>query len=258
MAEVIRFSIVTVTFNAENVIARTIESVINQNRSDCQYIFIDGGSADNTNRIIDEYELKLHQKGITTKHISEPDKGISDAFNKGILQSEGEIVVILNADDELLPGALDRIDVEMDENTDIVYGNCQWINNERNVSYVRKSKADPSGLMYAMVLIHPATFVRKSMYDKYGLFRVDYKYSMDRELLVRMLRGGARFKYVDFLFSAMKAGGVSDKNFLPVLKEGDQIPRMYGGSELKIRIIGAKKYLKHKLSHFYRYTLKRK
>lgn len=248
----IRFSIITISFNAEKVIGRTIESVLNQNFENMEYIFVDGGSTDNTNKVIKGYAEQLNRRGISVKHISEQDKGISDAFNKGIKLSDGNIIIILNADDELCPGALRCIDEKMTDEVDILYGNCVWKNDKENISYIRKANPDPSGLIHAMQLIHPSTFVRKKMYDQYGVFRVDYKFCMDRELLVRMLRGGARFKYINFEFTIMKAGGVSDKNFWGVLREGNQIPRMYGEPEWKILFYTLKKYGKHKLSRVYR------
>lgn len=250
-----KFSVITISLNAEKIIQRTIDSVIKQNFSDMEYIFVDGGSMDATNEIINKYEEKLCLLGIAAKHISEYDKGISEALNKGIMCAEGEIIVILNADDELIEGTMKRISEEMDNDVDIIYGNCLWIDETHKLQYVRKSKANLSKLMYQMDIMHPATFIRKKMYNRHGLYDISYKFCMDEELLVRMQRGGARFRYVDYEFSIMKAGGVSDKDVWPVILEGTRIPLQYNKSEFYVMIRARIKYVRHHLAHIVRFGI---
>lgn len=242
-----RFSIITISFNAEECIGRTIESVLNQDYDNIEYLFIDGGSNDSTNKIIEEYKEKFYKKGINIKHLSEPDKGISDAFNKGINIAEGEIIVILNADDELVPGALEEIDKEFTEDIDILYGNAIWEDIENNYKKVKKAGTNISQLLYKMILIHPATFVKKSAYDKNGVFNLSYKFCMDKELLYRMYKAGAKFKYVDKELALMKAGGISDKNTVKVIKEGERMAIEYGANQLKVRINAIDKIIKSKI-----------
>ena len=252
-----RFSVITISFNAERVIQKTINSVINQNYFDMEYIFVDGGSMDLTNNIIKKNREKLKTIGINSKHISEKDKGISDAFNKGIQLAEGEIICLLNTDDELIDGALKIIDHEMNSDIDIVYGNCIWVDSAHNIQYIRKSKRDLSNLMYQMDIIHPATFVKKEMYDRYGMFDISYKYCMDEELLVRMLQGGAKFKYVDHEFTIFKAGGISDRNIWSVILEGTRIPLKYNKPKIYVMLKARIKFGRHQLAHLYRFKIKK-
>ncbi|WDM33086.1 glycosyltransferase [Priestia megaterium] len=251
-----KFSIITISFNAEKTIKNTIESVLNQNYLDYEYIFVDGGSKDSTNEIIEHYKQKLLKKGISVKHISEKDNGISDAFNKGIALAEGEIISILNADDQFLPGALEKVSQEFDSDMDVIYGNCIWNDTLRGIRYIRKSKPFPEQLLYDMVFIHPSTFVRMEAYKKYGVFKIDYKYCMDEELLYRMYKQGASFKYLDIELTLFQAGGVSDNNPWPTWKEGERLAFSYGEPLWKVKAIKLKKVIKHNLSKIRKCLLK--
>ena len=252
MSSTRRFSIITISFNSEKCITRTIESVLKQNYSDIEYIFIDGGSKDSTNKIINSYEKKLNEKGIHTIHISEPDNGISDAFNKGILKAGGEIIVILNADDELLPGSLETIDKEFTEEVDILYGNAIWDDYKNKIRKIKKAGTNLSDLLYRMIIIHPACFVKRKVYNQNGMFDDSYKYCMDKELLYRMYKLGSRFKYIDQELALMKAGGVSDLNTVKVIKEGERMAIYYGEKPLKAKLNAYYKIIRCKLIKEYK------
>ena len=112
-----KFSIVTICYNSEETIEETIQSVIMQDYSDYEYIIVDGASTDNTLQIVNKY------RGSISKCISEADKGISDAFNKGIELAEGEYITFLNSDDIMLPGTLSYVSKALNKNTDIIFGN---------------------------------------------------------------------------------------------------------------------------------------
>lgn len=164
-----KLSIVTVCYNAEQCIDRTIKSVLNQTCPVYEYIIIDGGSKDKTYNRVCSYEKSFAEKGILFKHISERDKGISDAFNKGIKMASGTLIGLINADDELLPETSEILKNECKKiDVDIYYGNCYWVDSERNLEYVSKPKHDLSKLLYNMVLIHPSTFVKKKAYEECG------------------------------------------------------------------------------------------
>lgn len=251
-----RFSIITISFNAEECIARTIESVLMQKYSNMEYLFIDGGSQDSTNQIIDSYKPRFNEVGISVIHISEPDKGISDAFNKGIHRASGQIVVILNADDELLTGSLGIIDEEFTDDVDILYGNAIWDDVENGINKIKKAGTNLSNLLYRMILIHPATFVKKRAYDKNGTFDTSYRFCMDKELLYRMYKADAKFKYVDKEFSLMKAGGVSDKNTVKVIKEGERMAIHNGAYPVKVKWNAIRNMWKCRLIKVYRKAVK--
>lgn len=243
-----KLSMITVCFNAELVIEKTILSVLKQSKKVYEYIIIDGDSKDKTMSIVNSYKGIFEEKGIRYIIISEPDKGISDAFNKGIIRASGDIIGLINADDELLVNTNLILDKEYNEKVDVYYGNCIWDEKENSLRYISKPKEkNPqklSKLLYEMVMIHPATYISKKAYDKYGLYDITFKYCMDEELLYRMVHGKAIFKYIDAEFSVFRAGGVSDVNSKKVFAEVSRIPRQYNEPELKIYMIEHKKIIR--------------
>ncbi len=249
-----RFSIVTIAYNAADDIEDTLKSVLDQNYSDFEYIIVDGASKDGTVDVIEKYLSLFADKGIRIKFKSEPDGGISDAFNKGVSQAEGEIVSIINAGDCLFSDALQTVSKHMD--TDILYGNIVWNDETHGFRYVRKASPDLHNLMFNMVIMHPATFVKKQVYDKVGLFDTSFRFAMDQEMMVRMQKAGMKFKYIDKELVEMKAGGASDSNLRKVLDECDRIPMLYGAPKLKILLFRNMKYWRTKLAHIVRHFKK--
>lgn len=215
-----KLSIITITHNVENSITRTMNSILNQTFPVYEYILIDGLSEDNTNLLIESYREGFEKKGIRFVHISERDKGISDAFNKGILTATGDLIGLINADDELLPETNKILQVQYQESIDVLYGNCLWMDEINNIKYERKASEKLEYIRYEMLMIHPSTFVRKMSYEKYGMFDTAYKYCMDEELLTRFYEGGAKFKYIDRKLTIFRAGGISDKDIITTLNEG--------------------------------------
>ena len=135
-----RLSIVTITYNVESSIARTMESVLNQTVPIYEYILIDGLSTDKTNSIIDSYRKCFENRGIKFTHISEKDEGISDAFNKGIQIASGDFIGLINSDDELMLNANELLQKNYDSNVDVLYGNCLWVYVANGIQYERKAK----------------------------------------------------------------------------------------------------------------------
>lgn len=246
-----RLSIVTITYNAENCIEKTICSVLAQSKPIYEYIFIDGGSTDKTNSLIDSYRTKIESKGTKFIHISEKDKGISDAFNKGIKRATGDFIGIINADDELLPKTNEILAQFLaSKDCDIVYGNAIWDDEKSGLRYVKKPKGNLEKLYYDLVLIHPSTFIRKVSYERQGLFNIDYKLCMDKELLLRMYIGGERFEYIDKELTIMRAGGVSDQDVIKTVREGIKLSNQYHRSKIFTYTNAGRKIVKHKLSTF--------
>lgn len=229
-----KISIITITYNSEDTLEDTIKSVISQGYEDLEYIIVDGGSTDGTLDIIKKYEKSI------TKWISEPDRGISDAFNKGIRMSEGELIGIINSDDMLMEGALKKIGENIEPDTGVFFGHgIRVYQNGRTKPYL----ADPdiSRLNCDMSFVHPATFVKKEAYETVGMFDVDLKMVMDRELLLRMLRGGVKFQFFDGFLAYYRMGGVSDKNFLKlVVPESERISIKYGMPKWKAKMYSVK------------------
>lgn len=162
-----KISIITVTFNSEATLKETIQSIRNQRYDDLEYIIVDGGSKDHTVDIIKENE------NIISKWISESDLGISDAFNKGIQMATGNLIGIINSDDMLEDNVLKVISQELKDDTDVLYGNA--ISFGEGIKPFIEKPSSLDGLYVSMTIIHPATFVRKKAYEKYGTFNIDYK-----------------------------------------------------------------------------------
>ncbi len=215
-----KISIVTITYNSQETVRKTIESVISQKYRPLEYVLVDGGSSDKTEEIISSYFTEFKARGIEYNYKSEHDEGISDAFNKGIDRATGEIIGIINSDDQLEKDVLSVVADKLDANVDVLCGDCLWVDEKKKISYIRKSKLNLDKLKHEMVIMHPTCFVRKRAYEKYGRFDTSLKYCMDKDLMARFYRKGARFKYVPSTISIMAAGGTSDINYKKVFEEG--------------------------------------
>lgn len=236
-----KLSMITVCYNAEKCIENTMKSVLYQTIPIYEYLIIDGKSSDNTIAIVNSYREKFELQGVKFRVVSEKDKGISDAFNKGIKLATGDLIGLINADDKMLPQTCSILLNAFEDGTDVYYGNCIWEENSNNLKFISKPKEqDPNKLnrlMYEMVLIHPSTFITKNAYKRIGYYDISFRYCMDEELLYRMYRGGIKFKYIDKELTIFTAGGISDSNPKKVFDEVNRIPLMYGEPEIKVKLI---------------------
>lgn len=156
----IKITVITVCFNAEDTIEQTIQSVLGQNYPELEYIIVDGLSTDATMKIVNKYFCD------TMRVVSESDKGISDAFNKGIGMATGDIIGLINADDQLNTGALARVNKAYQESgADIIYGDTITIDAANNLRMYKKA-GKLEELKYSMPFIHQSAFVKKSAYEK--------------------------------------------------------------------------------------------
>ncbi|HJS55817.1 MAG TPA: glycosyltransferase family 2 protein [Chitinophagaceae bacterium] len=210
-------SIITVVYNGEKYIEDVIRNVLKQSYNNIEYIIIDGGSTDNTVSIIKKYEKQI------SAWISEKDKGISDAFNKGIMRSNGEIIGIINSDDWYEDNAVEQV-VKNIENADIVYGDMQlWKEKEKDFLV----KGDHHFLTREMTVNHPTVFVRKESYSRLGLFDTRYELAMDYDLMLRFMVNKARFKYIPVVLANMRWEGLSDTKWLKGCRETLSIKNKY-------------------------------
>lgn len=228
-----KLSIVTISYNSAATITKTIQSVRKQKEEykDIEYIIVDGASTDGTIDII-----KANQDVIDT-WISEKDKGISDAFNKGIRIANGELICLLNSDDELLPNAVLNVVNNVDDNVDVIHGNI-LARDEKGFCKVKKPNCDYSLLLTkGMYLNHPGMFIKKSAYEKWGVYKVEFRCAMDRELLARFVAGGAVLKYIDNELALFQSGGESTRNFKKhAMPESKRISLVYGVSPVTVQI----------------------
>jgi glycosyltransferase involved in cell wall biosynthesis len=205
-------SIITVAKNSQNTIEKTISSVINQNYKNIEYIIIDGGSTDETLDIIKKYADSI------SCCISESDKGISDAFNKGICISTGDVIGLINSDDWYEDNAISKV-VErfFDEDIDITHGKLiRW----KKDGEAEVSESNEKLLKVDSTVNHPTVFVKRKIYEDIGLFRRDFKYAMDYEWLLRAkINENIRFSYIDSCLANMRLTGISSEYWRKANKE---------------------------------------
>lgn len=210
------FSIITVTYNSRTFLSETIQSVLSQDCADFEYILVDGGSTDGTLEILKDFAAGDSR----IRWISEPDDGISDAFNKGIRMATGDIIGILNSDDTYTEVALGAVAAAFgaDPACDVVHGDMIRFQDDTPLFKLKPAPVD-NRVWHDMPLNHPATFVRRSAYDLIGLFDTGLKVAMDYELVLRLYRAGCRFRYLDQVLAHMRYGGASDERFLAARRE---------------------------------------
>jgi len=203
-----KISVIIPTFNSANTIGDTLKSVIAQNWQDLQIIIQDGGSRDNTKAIVSKYPTAI------SGWQSEPDNGIYDAMNKGISRADGEIIAILNSDDAWLPGTLERVSSVFLRNPDvgIVSGAIEiWEDLPHGVKVVLKSSL--LHLHKGMTVQHPATFVRRNVYKRVGLFNTYYRIGADYDFVLRCLTANIPWIIIDNVLTRMRAGGKGGSTF---------------------------------------------
>ncbi len=213
-----KISIITATFNSENFIMSNLNSIINQSYKNFEHIIIDNKSTDQTIDII-----KNHGKNL--KIVSENDKGIYDAFNKGIELASGEIISILNSDDFFADEKIleEVINVFEENKVDIVYGNLKYVKRNNLNKIVRYWKSNPyilNNFKVGWSPPHPTFFVKKNVYKKYGNFKLDFGNSSDFELMFRFLEvNNVKSFHLNKLLVIMRTGGASNKNLYQIIKQ---------------------------------------
>lgn len=211
-------SIITPCLNSAKTIRQTIESVLHQTYESIEYIIIDGGSEDGTLDIISEYET-LFTTGL--RYISEKDTGIYDAMNKGIGLATGDVIGIINSDDWYEPDAVERVmECFAKTDADVVYGELWMIDeNGERASCTSRSIFPP----------HPSTFIKREIYQKYGMFDSNYRIASDRELLLRLMAEKVRFERIGEILADHRMTGVSAVNRLVCAGEAYEIDYKYLG-----------------------------
>lgn len=218
-------SIITATYNSAETINDTIKSVLCQTNKDFEYIIVDGGSTDETIDIVKSYESEFSGR---LKWVSEKDKGIYDAMNKGIKMASGDIIGILNSDDyytsdDILQTIADAFKCQ---NVDAIYGDIHFIKDgvpDKCVRYYSSRLFSPFWLRFGFMPAHPSFYCKREVFDKSGLYRLDYKIGSDYEMMVRLFRKHKiSSRYVPKDFVTMRTGGASNSNLnsrLTLIKE---------------------------------------
>ena len=236
-----KISIVTITYNSEATLEETIRSVVSQDYPHLEYLIIDGGSTDGTLDIVRKYQDSIDVV------ISEPDRGISDAFNKGVARATGEIIGIINSDDILLPGALQRIAEAYEPDIDVYSGYILFWNEATNETFPSRPDITFSKLKLQYNVAHPARFIRKDAYERFGLYREDMRYMMDIELLCRFYKQGARFLKIDQPLAKFRIGGTTHDSIYKKKEDYRLFVESYGGSSWDFHWIWLKAVVKYSL-----------
>jgi glycosyltransferase len=230
--DVSRVSDITVSRNAADTLRDCLDSVRRQD-VEVEHILVDGGSTDATRDIIDDYRDHLAHV------VSEKDRGMYDAVNKGINLASGEVVAILNADDayiadDVLPRVLALFD---DADVDAVYGDLVYVDRndtDRVVRYWKSGDYHPRRFYWGWMPPHPAFFVRRSVYSKYGLFDLEQGSAADYELMLRfLLKYGIRPAYLPEVLVKMRRGGMSNATFANRLRANRLDRRAWLVNELR-------------------------
>jgi len=214
------FTIITASFNSEKAIKQTIESVLNQNYTNFEYIIIDGGSNDYTIEIIKSFESGFKEKGISYKWQSEKDEGIYDAFNKGINLASGNWVSFLGSDDVYLLNSLEKYYktiLKSRNEVDICFSNIKIVG-ENKKDKVFDGKWKWNRFRRKMSFAHVGAFHNRSFFKKYGTYNIAYKIAGDYELLLRANEKLRTLK-LDELTVVMSDLGISNRKIMEVYKE---------------------------------------
>lgn len=240
-----KISIITVTYNSEKTIKTTLNSVACQSWGDIEHIIIDGQSTDKTLSIIKNYPH-------ITKVISEKDRGIYDAMNKGILNATGDVIGFLNSDDWFFDNSIiEKIVSEfLKSDIDAVYGDLMFVKNENCTQPKRIWRSNdykPNIFSEGWVPPHPTFYARLSTYHKYGLFNSNLKFAADFDIMCRFIAiKNIKVKYLPGIKVKMRLGGATTSSLLNIIKGNIEIYKSLKFNKIRISplIIPIKLYTK--------------
>ena len=208
----LKISIITVSLNSEKYIEQTILTVINQNYKNIEYIIIDGASTDGTLNIIEKYTNKIDY------FVSEPDKGISDAMNKGLEAATGDYILFLHSDDYLVDeNALQAAVQHIAEAHDIFLFNIYF--SDKGVKTLTRPRGLNRWMNFKTGVLHQSVICSKTLFERIGGFDTSYKIAMDYDFFLRAYRAETKFKQIDLPLSVMRKTGISSRLDWPNLKE---------------------------------------
>lgn len=234
-----KFSLVTVTYNSAQTLRDTITSVLSQTYQNIEYIIIDGLSKDDTVEIIKEYEPQFNGR---MKWFSEKDYGLYDAMNKGFRLATGDVIGIINSDDLIAqPDAIEKVMkcFQSDDSVDAVYADLYYVAQNDTSKIVRhwvsgKQKSFAKGWHPA----HPTFYVKREMYQKYGLFDLDFKFAADFELMLRLIeKEHIKLHYLPEPLVRMRLGGTTSKSFGNIKKGNIECIKAFKKNEIKVSVL---------------------
>lgn len=213
-----KISIITITYNSAHSLPRALDSVQSQKYDKIEHIIVDGASTDGSVELIKEYAGKVQKdKGSRlreVKWISEPDKGIYNALNKGIKMATGDVIGFLHSDDVLYsPESIGKIaHCFEDKNVDVVYGDLQYCKGDKIIRRWKSNAFCPSSLKYGWMPPHPTVYVRKEVYEQVGEYDEWFRISADYDMILRIFKSGHKSTYIPEVLVSMELGGASNKD----------------------------------------------
>ena len=227
-----KISIITVCYNSAETIEKTFQSLKSQSYQNIEYIVIDGKSTDSTLNIINQY------KKVITKYISEPDKGLYDAMNKGIALSSGDLIGILNSDDIFTNKNVIENIVKFHKNNNIDASLGNIVQFAKGGKIIRKYSAKnwkPEKLKIGFMPPHPSIFFKRELFQKYGNYHLDFISGADYELIIRFfLKHNISWKFSDITTTAMLIGGISSSGISSYLLISREIISALLRNDIKI------------------------
>ena len=217
----IKVSIITATYNSAATVKSCLDSVSKQSYSHIEHLLIDGASSDDTLKILNLYA----QNHFDIKVISEPDKGIYDALNKGVKMATGDVIGFLHSDDMLSSGDVIETIVAHFKHESLhgVFGDLKYVdffNSKLTKRYWRSSNFSLSKLKNGWMPPHPTLFLRRELYMEYGLFNINFEIAADYDFILRIFKNPQlKFKYLPRVLVLMREGGASNKNFRNIVKK---------------------------------------
>lgn len=208
-------SVITPVKNGAETIKKTIDSIREQSFKDFEYIVIDSKSNDDTEQII------MDNKDLVDVYVRENDEGIYDAMNKGIELAKGEYISIINSDDYLNINAFQEVyNHSLLDNNVVFYSDMIIFNNYTKKRIINQGKISKDSIYKSTLEInHPTVFIPKSIYKKYGLFDKQFRFSADRELIMRLLFKKVKFKKLNTVLALFSLGGLTSKYSLQIVIE---------------------------------------
>ena len=205
-----KITIITITFNSAKTLNHALDSVQSQTYKDIEHIIVDGASTDGTKELIEAY-AKAHKN---VRWVSEKDKGIYDALNKGIKLATGDIIGFLHSDDVLYSAdSIGQIATAFEQSgADVVYGDLQYCSDSKVVRRWKSNDFDPSALKYGWMPPHPTVYVRREVYQQVGEYDEWFRISADYDMMLRIFKSGFRSQYIPEVLVRMETGGASNKN----------------------------------------------
>ena len=232
-----KVTIITAVYNGAEHIKSCIESVLNQDYPNIEYILVDGASKDSTLSIINSFGSKI------AKVISEPDRGMYDAMNKGLRVATGDIVGILNSDDFYANNQIINKVVESFKSSgaDSLYADIAFVSKEnlnKTVRYYSSSSFKPWKFRFGYMPAHPSFFLKRQVYEKFGHFKSDYKLCADFDLIVRLYHTHKiSYVYLPEMIVKMRMGGKSNQSVANIMLLNREILRGCLENGIKTNII---------------------